>query len=339
VAEKFNTNHHEFLVKPDVAEDLPGIVWFLDEPLFDNSIFPTHLISKLTRDYVKVVLSGDGGDELFAGYQWTRRYEFYRQYNKLPSLFREGLNRAFLDGRGDAPYGRDFKSKAARFLYDTTLSFEDGFARRTSVDPRIKEGLYSERLTGALRNFDPLDIQKGYFNEASVKDEREKMLYVDSMMFLPDDILFKVDRMSMAHSLEVRVPLLDHKLVELAASIPFNYKIKGFKTKYIFKTVLEGLLPQKVLKQRKQGFTLPFGEWLRGEELKNLASSLLLGKRAVERGFFNGDYIKGMLDAHASGKQDFSHRIMGLIIFETWARLFLDSKSDTVPSCTLSEML
>ena len=338
VAERYRTNHHEFIVTPDEAKFLPEIVWFLDEPLFDTSIIPTYLISRHTRKHVKVVLSGDGGDELFAGYQWTRRYEFYRQYNRLPSFIRSGLNRIFLERKAGTPYGTGLLSKARRFLMDTTLSLEDGFARRTSINPSLKEELYSEKFKHMLKGYNPLDGEMDYFGKARVKDEREKMLFVDTMMYLPDDILFKVDRMSMAHSLEVRVPLLDHKVVEFASRIPFELKIKGFKTKYILKKTVGGMLPKKILKQRKQGFTLPFGTWLR-RELKEEVSSLLLSKEFEGRGLFNVNYIRHMIEDHTSGRQDLSHRIMGLLVFEIWARLFIDRRTDDIPAFTLGDMI
>ena len=163
------------------------------------------------------------------------------------------------------------------------------------------------------------------------------MLFADARSFLPDDCLFKVDRMSMAHGLEVRVPFLDRELVEFAATIPFEFKIRGFTSKYILKKAFSPYLPRKILKQRKQGFTIPVSKWLRND-LGQLAKRILFSNQCIGRNYFNSDHIKWMFEEHQSGKQELGHRIWSLVVFEVWARLFLDEKISSKPSFSLDEM-
>jgi asparagine synthase (glutamine-hydrolysing) len=164
------------------------------------------------------------------------------------------------------------------------------------------------------------------------------MLYADTQSFLPDDCLFKVDRMSMAHGLEVRVPFLDGELVEFVARLPFDLKIRALTSKYILKKTFKSYLPRKIFKQRKQGFTIPISAWLR-KDLGDVVQKLLLSNRFVNRGYFNKKFIQSMLEAHRSGQQDMGHRLWGLAVFEVWARLYLDKKSTSKPNFSLEEMI
>jgi asparagine synthase (glutamine-hydrolysing) len=164
------------------------------------------------------------------------------------------------------------------------------------------------------------------------------MLYVDTMSFLPDDCLFKVDRMSMAHGLEVRVPFLDREIVEFAARIPFEYKIKGLTSKYILKKTFSRYLPKEIFKQRKQGFTIPISAWLR-DDLGNMAFKILMSKSLEKRDLFEKKQLHWMIEEHRSGKQELGHRIWSLVVFEVWARLYLDEKVNSSPEISLEEMI
>lgn len=338
VAKACGTDHHEFVVNPDMARILPELVWSQDEPFFDNSMLPTYLVSRLAKQHVTVVLSGDGGDELFGGYEWTRRYQFISHYNRLPHILRSTLNRLFLHPEFVPGYKSSLMSKIRRFLYDTTLSLEGGFSRRTTVSPQFKGQLYSQDFKNQLVSYSALDIQHQLFENAAVSDEREKMLYADTKLFLPDDCLFKVDRMSMANSLEVRVPFLDHHLVEFASRIPFSYKVAGITTKRILKMAMAKFLPKTILRQRKQGFTLPIAEWLRGE-LGEWVWKIVLGKDATKRGFLNPRYVRWMLETHREGRHNLGHRIWSVFIFELWSRLYLDQKICEKPKFHLGELV
>lgn len=339
VADYYKTNHREFIVNPQMTQILPELVWHLDEPFFDNSIIPTYYISKYARNHVKVVLSGDGGDEMFGGYEWARRQHYQNAFGVFSPIIKKISSRAGWGVLGVYDeYGKSWISKAKRFFYDLNSNIEEGFNRRTSVSSAFRQMLYSGHLKQELDDFDAANYKYDLFKNAPLQDEREKMLYADTMSFLPDDCLFKVDRMSMAHGLEVRVPFLDRELVEFAARIPFDLKIRGLTSKYILKKTFSPYLPEEILKQRKQGFTIPISAWLRGD-LGKLAKKILFSKRCVGRNYFNGDHIKWMFNEHQSGKQEMGHRIWSLVVFEVWARLFLDDKISSKPSFSLDEMV
>jgi len=338
VADSFATSHHEFRVDPEMTGVLPELLWHLDEPFFDNSIIPTYYISKLAREKVKVVLSGDGGDEIFGGYEWTRRHQYEVAYRMVPGFIRNSLAKFGLDTDPGDDYGTGLKPKLRRFMGDLNGDVETGFLRRTSVSHGFRQMLYSRTFRDELGGFDATDYRRQLLLNAQVVDEREKMLYADMMSFLPDDCLFKVDRMSMAHGLEVRVPFLDRELIEFSARIPFNYKIRGLTSKYILKKTFAPYLPKKILKQRKQGFTIPISAWLRGE-LGDLASGILLSGSFEKRGLFEKKHLQWILEQHRSGKQELGHRIWSLVVFETWARLYLDEKINSAPDSSLEEMV
>ena len=338
VAKHYRTNHHEFKIDPDMTQILPKLLWHLDEPFFDNSIIPTYYISKLAREKTKVVLSGDGGDEIFGGYEWTRRHQFSVAYGMVPGFIRKPLAELCSGMDPENDYGTNLKQKVRRFLGDLNADVESGFLRRTSVSYSFGQRLFTQALKDELGDFDAGDYQRKLFSDAQVSDAREKMLYVDTMSFLPDDCLFKVDRMSMAHGLEMRVPFLDRELVEFSARIPFEYKIRGLTSKYILKKTFAPYLPKNILKQRKQGFTIPISAWLRGE-LGELASTVLLSNSLEKRGLFEKERLKWMLEEHRNGKQELGHRIWSLVVFEIWARLYLDEKIKSAPEVSLQEMI
>ena len=338
VAKHLVTDHHEFVVSPNMAEFLPALVWSQDEPFFDNSMLPTYLVSQLAKEHVTVALSGDGGDELLGGYEWTRRYQFIQYYNQIPQKLRSVTMKLLLGQHFVPAYESDILNKFKRFLHDSALSLEDGFARRTTVSAQFREQLYSEEFKKELLPYNAIDIQKQFFAQARVADDREKMLYVDTMLYLPDDCLFKVDRMSMANSLEVRVPFLDHHLVEFASRLPFPFKLAGVTTKMILKKAMANRLPKAILQQRKQGFTLPISEWLRGD-LGNLVSDIILGEQSTKRGFLNPKYLRSMLETHRNGHHDLAHRVWAVFTFEIWARLYLDQKLSEKPNIHLKDLL
>ncbi len=338
VADRFHTHHHVFRVDPEMTRILPELLWHLDEPFFDNSIIPTYYISKLARETVKVVLSGDGGDEVFGGYEWTRRNQYRAAYELLPLFVRNPLKKLGAELGLAAEYGTGLTPKIRRFLADMNTDMEAGFLRRTAVSRQFRQMLYSGAFKEGLRDFDAIGYRDRLLLEAQVKDIREKMLYADTVSYLPDDCLFKVDRMSMAHGLEVRVPFLDRELVEFAARIPFGYKIHGLTSKYILKRTFSRHLPGKTLKQRKQGFTIPISAWLRGQ-LGELARRVLLSDTLCRRDLFEKGFLKWMLDEHKSGRQELGHRIWSIVVFEIWARLYLDEKIDSTPIVSLGEMI
>ncbi len=325
VAEHFNTKHREFMVRPDAVHLLPKMINYLDEPFADSSIIPTFLISQLAKREITVALAGGGGDELFGGYLWTAREESLNRYRQLP-LFMKRTLRKFFNSDNSFKRGDDLKSKISRFLEDTTSSALEGYKRRVSCfSDALKDRLYSLELRENIKDTEEADILKQYYERYKSERPINKMLYTDTRMYLPGDELTKIDRMSMANSLEVRVPFLDHEIVEFAATIPLKYKIRGGITKYIEKKAFRRLLPPQILRQRKHGFSIPIHQWFRGE-LKGFADEILLSKNLEKRKLFNPQIIQQLLEEHQSGRQNLGHHIWALLVFELWAERYLDGR-------------
>lgn len=321
VARYFKTDHHEHLVQVDAFELLPKIISGFDEPFADSSAIPTYLVCEFARREVKVALSGDGGDELFGGYLWTQKQAWIQHYQRVPAFLKDMLARSFLKDGKTPLRETGLKSVLERFFYDAAKHPAESYARRAmNFQPWMKKELLQPWVHEQVGPEPSLDFIRSFYDRDSAKLVIDKLFYLDSKIYLPDDLLTKVDRMSMLHSLEVRVPFLDHKLVELACRIPHNLKLKGLTTKYILKKAMNGLLPGNILKQRKQGFSIPLNRWFRNE-LSSFASGLLLDKACVSRRYFRPQYMKWMLDQHANGKQRFGAQIYALIIFELWCRL------------------
>ncbi|MCM2255749.1 MAG: asparagine synthase (glutamine-hydrolyzing) [Vicinamibacteria bacterium] len=312
IAEKFGTLHRELIVEPNVVDILDDIAWFLDEPFGDSSAIPTYLVSQMAAEHVTVVLSGDGGDELFAGYDKYRIEG--REREALPALSRAAL-RAIGRYMPDGMRGRNFVrhhglTGAERYLDASTLFREDqkrrlfqpeAYARLAAGDEARNEARAFLRGGGHwLSELQQLDIERS----------------------LPLDILTKVDRMSMAHSLEAREPLLDHKLVEFAATIPPEMQIRDGSGKSVFKQAMRGVLPDTVIDRRKQGFGVPLGSWFRAS-LSGFLRDLLLSGPARDRGIFEPAYVLRLIERHEAG-QDLGLHLWTLISFELWCRAFLD---------------
>jgi asparagine synthase (glutamine-hydrolysing) len=318
-AKHFNTEHHEFIVTPDLVEIVDDLVRHFDEPFADSSALPTYMVSKMARSFVTVVLSGDGGDELFAGYTRYATDKRRGGLEKLPRAIRQNLLRPLSEMLPHGVRGRNF-------LYNTSLDAVDRYLDSVSHFGKLKKsGLYSnvlrENLNGQIgraeRHFRRLA------DSVSSADRVDKLLYLDSKTYLPADILTKVDRMTMAVSLEARVPLLDHELIEFVQTIPANLKLKGLETKYIFKKAMEGIVPHEILYREKQGFGVPINEWI-NSQLKDRIHGILSEKRTVERGYFEPKYIQILLDEHAKNRRDHSHALWILWMLELWHRQFVD---------------
>ena len=326
VARHFGTDHHETVVEVDAFGLLPKIISGFDEPFADSSAIPTYLVSEFARREVKVALSGDGGDELFAGYLWTRKEMWLEKYRKLPVSFRKSLENLFLKENYRPLREKSFWSLVERFLYDANLPPEQSFARRTTCfQPWMKESLFQSWVRDELEEDGNLGRIRDLFSRHSTQSVMEKFLYLDSKIYLPDDLLTKVDRMSMLHSLEVRVPLLDHRLIELVGSIPFSMKLKNRTTKYILKQSMKNVLPSQTLRQRKQGFSIPLQRWFR-YELSDFSRKLLLEEKSSTCRFFNPKYVEWLLAEHRNGRQRFGAQLYTLVVFELWHRLVGQTK-------------
>jgi asparagine synthase (glutamine-hydrolysing) len=315
VAEQFGTEHTELILKPDVEAMVEDIAWHLDEPFGDSSAIPTYMVSKLAAEQVKVVLSGDGGDELFAGYDKYRVEQRERRYEYAPAPLRKLLG-LIGNSMPEGAKGRNFLrhvalSGAERYLDASTLFKADQ-----------KRRLFRPEFARLLAEHDP-------WREASVYLDRpdgdwlSALQHWDLKNYLPLDILTKVDRMSMAHSLEARVPLLDHKLVEFAATIPPEFRLRNGEGKSIFKRAMRGILPDEIIDRRKQGFAVPLGHWFRGR-LGGFARELLLPSNGRRGQLFDRGYIAELLSMHERGR-DLNLQLWTLISFELWCRRFLDT--------------
>jgi asparagine synthase (glutamine-hydrolysing) len=325
VAEHLGTEHHEFIVEPDAIALLPRLVWHHDQPFADSSAIPTYLVSKLTREHVTVALTGDGGDELFAGYERFYAAQLAARYRRLPRALRAGIESA-VDRLPEATSYRGAAQRVRRFV--------QGAAMPPAAAYFSWVRLFSDDQIAALLNGVPpepaADHFAALFDPADPHDWTAQLLDVNLRTYLPDDLLIKADRASMAASLEARSPFLDHKLVELAARIPSNLKLRGKTTKYILKEAAAGLLPDDIIHRPKHGFGVPVGRWFR-EGLKDYAYEVLLDPQTVGRGILRPDAVRALLDEHASGQRNHGQRIWTLLTLEWWHRLFIDPAEPAAP--------
>jgi len=326
IAKQFNTEHHEFIIKPDAVNLTENLIGFLDEPLGDFSIFPTYLVSKMAREYVKVVLSGDGGDELFAGYDTYIADKVATYYDRLPGFIKNRLIKKVFDSIPPSSKKKGFINRSKRFIEGTRLPKNLRHARWMSfLQPEEKNLLYADIMKRNLVNEDPYKFIYHYFNEAAFNNSHDglnQQLYVDLKTYLVDDILVKVDRMSMATSLETRVPFLDYRFIEFISSIPGDLKLKGIKTKWILKQSMVDILPKEILFRGKEGFSIPIKNWLQNE-LKPMMMDVLSPDRIKREGYFNFEYIERLKNEHLKGIENHSHRIWALMMFEMWQDKFL----------------
>jgi asparagine synthase (glutamine-hydrolysing) len=323
IAHKFNTEHKEFILQPQALDLTKKLIHHLDEPFGDFSIFPTYLVSKMARTHVKVILSGDGGDELFAGYEHYQAQALSK--SRLFALLQRPLPAVMKYFRPSA------KKKG---VWNKIKRYAQGFEHSPNMrhfrwmmffSEASKERLYSPDF---LQNLDrTTDLHDSppladLFGQMMQFDDITGELYLDFRTYLVDDILFKVDRMSMAASLETRVPLLDHKIVEYAFALPGSLKLKGMTTKWILKKTMERLLPKENIYRRKEGFSIPIKHWLRNE-LKDLMLGYLDEQRIQREGLFNYKPIKRMIDRHLAGNENYSHQLWALLVFEIWREQYL----------------
>lgn len=325
IAKTFNTEHHEFIIKPNAVELTENLIHFLDEPFGDFSIFPTYLVSKMAREYVTVVLSGDGGDELFAGYDPYIADRYYKTYSRIPALLRSKLIPDLAEMIPPSPKKKGLINKIKRFVEGTKLP-EDLRHTRWMIFmlEHEKDLLYNKDMKSGLIEKDSYKFIRNYFSNIKYlqDDQTSQQLYVDIKTYLVDDILVKVDRMSMATSLEARVPFLDHRFVELSARIPSDMKLRNKQTKYILKKAMEDLLPHDILYRGKEGFSIPIKNWLKSD-LKPMMTDVLAADKIKREGFFNVDYIEKLISEHLKGTRNHSHRLWALMMFEKWFDIYM----------------
>jgi asparagine synthase (glutamine-hydrolysing) len=319
IARQFHTEHHEQVVHPNALEIMNKLVWHYDEPFADSSAIPTYYVSQVARQNVTVALGGDGGDESFAGY---RRYFFDHFENQLRSFVPPALRRNVFGplGRWYPPLAwapRVFRGKAT--LQSLSRSPLEGYFNSISIfRPDDKLRLLSDDFRRGLAGYDSLDVLRHYYDRAGTDDLLSRIQYVDIKTYLPDDILAKVDRASMAVSLEVRAPLLDHQLMERVAAIPSSLKLRGRTGKYIFKKALAPLLPPETLYRNKQGFAVPLAQWFRAE-LRELTYETIFSSND---GILDLAYLRKVWQQHQKGVYDRSAHLWAVLMFRKWQQTF-----------------
>lgn len=326
VSRTFRTDHHEVLVQPgDFAAALPHLIWHEDEPIAHSASVPLYFVSKLAQQYVKVVLTGEGSDELLAGYSryrtTTANLAAGRIYHRATTESMRRLVRTLSSGL--AP--RTFRQKLSRtFLWrapDVDALYFDNF----SVFSQNQQlALLTRTAQDRVQGVSPYASMHHFFDAYPSASLLQKLLYTDVKTYL-HELLMKQDQMSMAASIESRVPFLDHKLVEYSMALPERMKLRGWKTKYVLRKAMTGVLPDVILKRRKMGFPVPLDRWFR-EDFQPLLNEHLLSKRALARGYFQPEYLKKMVHEHASGVATHTDRLWTLLNLEMWQRQFIDGE-------------
>jgi asparagine synthase (glutamine-hydrolysing) len=308
VAERYGTDHHELVLRPDAVDLLPRLVEAFDEPFADSSALPTYLVSQLAADSVKVVLSGEGGDELFGGYYTYVADRLAPRFGRAAPVLRPLVE---LLPSSSAKASFDYKAK--RFMRGAHLPpVERHHSWKEIFSPDAREELLVSR--GPT---DPLDLYHARYAETEGAEELARLQDLDLGIYLVDDLLVKTDRASMAHSLEARVPFLDPVVAEMALSLDTRQKVRGFSKKRLLRRAVEPLVPKSIIKGRKQGFSIPVAAWLRGE-LEPFARETLSRETIERQGHFQPDVVERVIDEHTSGREDLSRQIWGLLNFTLW---------------------
>ena len=339
VAAKFRTDHHEVVVSPEEFFDaLPRLVWHEDEPLAHLASIPLYFVSRLAQKHVKVVLTGEGSDELLAGYARYRKtvynLAFGRRYERLaPAAARRAVARAV----AALPEGARVRHKLERTFLCLPAELESLYFDNFAVFPRAMQRrlLAPETAERAGRPLDPYAGVRRLVAETDATSLLNRLLYADTKTYL-HELLMKQDQMSMAASIESRVPFLDHKLVEFTARLPERLKLRGAATKYVLRRAMKGVLPEAILTRPKMGFPVPLGAWLRGRH-RGVLDEYVTGERASARGIFDAGFVRGLAAEHVSGTRDHSSRLWSLINFEVWLRRFMDGEPAPEPQDARAE--
>ena len=324
VAEHVGADHHEFIVRPDAMEILPTLVEHYGEPFADSSAIPSYYVSKETRAFVTVALNGDGGDECFAGYERYAAMSIAQKYANLPEALRNGVISNVVSALPGFDARQNPLRKAKRFVAAASLPPVERYLRWvSSFDDAAKQNLYSDDFRHETAMFRTASILEPWFAKANGSGIVDAALLTDTMTYLPNDLLVKMDIASMTVSLEARSPFLDHQLMEFAASLPEKLKLRRLTTKYLLKRVLKKLVPAENLNRSKMGFGVPIGHWFRGA-MQPFLRETLLSEKALARGLFQPERVRQLIDEHVSVKADHSHRLWTLLMLELWFERFID---------------
>ena len=333
ISSLFGTEHHEFPVEPDVIRLLPKVIWHFDQPMANGTCLLIYQLSEAAKQFVTVALGGTGGDEAFAGYTRYAGLRWADYYARAPRFFREAVADLFLSRVREETDGRHRGRRLRSFVRGSTLEPADRYVSWvTYFSEEAKRELYTREVAGSVSGFDGTAFLRVLLDESRGLPFNERVFSADIETYLPYNQLHYSDRMSMAHGLELRVPFCDHELLELSASIPFEQKTRGLKTKALLRSALEDLLPRWVLRGKKIGLNPPVGIWLKGP-LRPLVESMFSRERVEERGYFRPEMIHRLFSDHWDGRRDFSMEIWMLLVFEVWHRIYLDGRSvdDALP--------
>ncbi|HMK65311.1 MAG TPA: asparagine synthase (glutamine-hydrolyzing) [Thermodesulfobacteriota bacterium] len=320
VARQFDTKHKVLMIPEVTLDDLEEAVWHLDEPMTDLSALPLYLVCREAKQYVTVCLSGEGGDEIFAGYDRFKASKADALYRLLPGLVREKMIYPLVEALPDQPQKKGAINILKRFIEGSHLPLDGGHLRWQYFSSADQDNqLFNQAFKDQVR-MDPFAPLRELRKKTSFKSRIDEEVYIDLRFSMPDSVLMKVDKMSMAHALEIRVPFLDHRFVEFAASLPGEWKLKGFRTKSIFREALRGLLPDEIVWRGKQGYSLPIKNWLR-EGLKE-PLLLVLKESPVIKAFMNTDYIQKLLEEHMARTHNHNHILWALLNLGLWHKQF-----------------
>ncbi len=318
VAQHFGTEHHEFVVRPDGLSILDRLIAHFDEPFADSSAIPTWYVSEVASRHVTVVLSGDGGDELFGGYDRYLPHPRVAQFDRLTLPGARQIAGAVWPVLPHGVRGKNFLRHVSRNddgRYLDSLSF---------FQPDEKQALYAPEVRATLAGWNVERALEAQLARFASLPAHSRMMRLDFETYLPEDVLTKVDRMSMAHSIESRVPLLDNRVIDFAATLPSDLKILNGRRKHILKEAARTLLPAGILDRKKQGFGVPLGAWFRGG-LTDVFSDVLRSPLTRQRGYFEPRFVDRLVDEHLSGRRDHTLRLWQLMVFELWHRQYLDA--------------
>lgn len=324
IAEHVGAEHHEFIVRPDAMEVLPMLVEHYGEPYADSSAIPTYYVARETRKHVTVALNGDGGDECFAGYERYAAMKLAERFRSIPAALRNGVIRNAVNLLPSSEVRRGRIRAMKRFINAAALPPVERYLRWVSVlDREAKEQLYTEEFSRGTASYDAASWLSPWFTQANGAGVVDASLLADTMTYLPNDLLVKVDIASMAVSLEARSPFLDHHVIEFAASLPERFKLRRLTTKYLLKQTLKRLIPSENLTRRKMGFGVPVGHWFRGK-MQSFLRENLLSEKSARRGFFRPIEVQRMIDQHTRAEKDYTHQLWTLLMLELWFQRFID---------------
>lgn len=324
IARHFDTEHKEFIVRPKALDVLPALVEHYGEPYADPSCIPTYYLAQMSKQYVSVVLNGDGGDELFAGYDRYQAMLYSSFFDNIPLFLRKKIHQIAMSFIPETRAQQSGMRKIKRFFNAIGLPPHKRYMQWIGVfNDELKEGAYSSDFLKSAANNPSDALFKSTLNDTSMH-LIDRLLKLDTMTYLPDDLLVKVDIATMSHGLEARSPLLDHRLMEFVAALPVSFKLRGAAKKYILKKVAKQFIPWENIYRPKKGFGVPIGEWFRGE-LKGILLDNVLDTHFLKIGYFNKKALQGIVTQHMSQKEDHSFQLWTLLMFSLWHRKFIGS--------------